>query len=297
VQRSLRRGRGRRARAAGGRLVGAQPCQNAPAPSFAALLLPFGARPEAPRALISSESQGSLQQALPAAAADPCASVAPLVAAGSAAARPTAPAFEYAPAAAGATLLEVPVGLDVLAFAPAAAPAASLGPSHLGPALCAQLAAAQSALAARAVAGQPLAPLRARHFQPPGWGLPLTLVYPRAEADADASEAALLPTRQALHALLGLPPDVPMLRVANALTWGEGGGSGGDGGARSAARLKDVHQGLAPPGGCRAGLGGPGRTPKDTPAPARPLQGRRRMQGAAPPAPPRAGRAPGARPL
>jgi hypothetical protein len=189
-----------------------------------------------------------VQDALAAAAdaSDPCASVAPLApAAAAGGGRPVAPAFEYTPAAAGTTLIEVPVALDVLVLAPAGAPAVALGPLHAAPALRAQLAAAAAALGARAAAGQPLVPLRARHFRPPGWAAPLTVVYPQAEADADASEAALLPARQALHALLGLPGDVPMLRAANALAWG---GGGSDAGSRGGGRLRDVHQGLAAPG-------------------------------------------------
>jgi hypothetical protein len=100
--------------------------------------------------------------------------------------------------------------------------------------------------------GDGLVAVRAHHFRPPGWALPFTACYPRVAADAGAAEDALLPRSQALHALLGLPGDVPMLRFANAFKWGAG-AEGGDGeGTGRAARLKDVHLRVAPPCGSRS---------------------------------------------
>lgn len=76
-------------------------------------------------------------------------------------------------------------------------------------------------------------------------------VYPLPSPSTEADEQALTATRLELHALLGLPPNRPLLRVANAVDFsaaaaaaaadkGRGGGSGG--------RLSDVHVGLAPSG-------------------------------------------------
>ncbi|GBF93356.1 ufm1-specific protease-like [Raphidocelis subcapitata] len=212
------------------------------------------ASPGAPRVLITPATEGSLESALSACSGGggPCASVSPLVAASSGAGRPAAPGFEFSPAEAGSTVTEVPLGLDVLALAPSSLPASALAARCLVPAIARQLAEAERQLAARLTGGGgggggALAPARALHFRPPGWALPLTAVYPRLAADGDAAEAALLPARQALHALLGLPHDVPMLRAGNALAWGGGGGGGGDEGRGGAGRLRDVHASLAAP--------------------------------------------------
>jgi hypothetical protein len=205
-----------------------------------------------------------VRAALPAAslrAADPCASLAPLTATGSARGAPAAPALEFSPAAAGSSVCEVPLGLDALVLVPdGASPAAALCSSALGPALRRQLDLMEKLLARRLQpapaggdgGGDGLVAVRAHHFRPPGWALPFTACYPRVAADAGAAEDALLPRRQALHALLGLPGDVPMLRFANAFKWGAG-AEGGDGeGTGRAARLKDVHLRVAPPCGSRS---------------------------------------------
>ncbi|GLC50821.1 hypothetical protein PLESTB_000435800 [Pleodorina starrii] len=94
-------------------------------------------------------------------------------------------------------------------------------------------------------------PVRAHHFLPPGVGHHLTVLYPALLDDPERNDDRLVAARQRLHALLGLPPNRPLLRSANALdlaaaAGGEEGGGGGGGGA--VARLRDVHVGLAAPG-------------------------------------------------
>lgn len=98
----------------------------------------------------------------------------------------------------------------------------------------------------------------------------LPQLYPLPNPSIEAEEEALLQRRQALHRLLALPPDRPLLRVANAVA-GWSGGSGSSPGATNAAaavgggsaggldaalaaggvggkqRLRDVHVGLPPP--------------------------------------------------
>ena len=227
-------------------------------------------------ALLSSAAKGSLADALAVSSggtsnggsggssssgSDPCPSATPLVSAAGAPGRPAAPAFEFAPAPGGApvAVAEVPLSLDALALLPAASPAAGAA-EQLAEALRRQLEAVEGVLAERLAKGGPqqqgqqqqqdsaLVPVRAFHFRPPGWALPLTACYPRAARDAGAAEAALLPARRALHALLGLPGDAPLLRFANALRWGGSSGSGsGAGGGGSSGRLRDVHLGLPPP--------------------------------------------------
>jgi hypothetical protein len=68
----------------------------------------------------------------------------------------------------------------------------------------------------------------------------------------EAAEAQLLPRRQQLHALLGLPDKRPVLRFANALAWSGAGEAGGEA-LPKAVRLRNVHEALTPPGGLRVG--------------------------------------------
>ncbi len=94
------------------------------------------------------------------------------------------------------------------------------------------------------------AQVRANHFQPPGLGYPLTLLYPVLVAgdDPERNDERLVPLRQRLHALLGLPPNRPLLRSANAVDPGAAAAGGEEGGSGPVARLRDVHVGLAAPG-------------------------------------------------
>ncbi len=89
-------------------------------------------------------------------------------------------------------------------------------------------------------------------------------MYPLPTPSIESVEEALLAKRAALHSLLGLPSNRPLLRVANALelspaggaggaaaagAGGPGGsGSGGGGGVGGKPRLAGVHAGLAPSG-------------------------------------------------
>ena len=93
--------------------------------------------------------------------------------------------------------------------------------------------------------------------------LPAALqLYPLPRPSIEAEEEALAQRRLALHALLGLPSNRPLLRAANAVDWSPaGGGSGASGGGAAGLaaalssggvggkpRLGDVHVGLpAPP--------------------------------------------------
>lgn len=85
-------------------------------------------------------------------------------------------------------------------------------------------------------------------------------LYPLPQRSTEPEEEALLARRQALHRLLGLPTNRPLLRVANAADWSAGGAAGAAGGLAAALaaggvggkpRLSDVHLGLpaSPVGG------------------------------------------------
>ncbi len=101
------------------------------------------------------------------------------------------------------------------------------------------------------------AQVRAYHFLPPGCGHHVTALYPSLLADTELNDLKLLPLRQRLHGLLGLPTNRPLLRPANALELaGEGDGEGGTGGSSAVARLRDVHVGVTAPG-AQGGSGPP----------------------------------------
>lgn len=135
--------------------------------------------------------------------------------------------------------------LDVLAYVPHDTPAAAAAEQHVKPALLAQL----REMRGQTVAAVAPVPLRALHFFPPGLAHHVTIVYPLPTPCIEADEAALTGRRAALHALLGLPADRPMLRVANAVQPGSAAGRQGEGGAtQQAKRLSDVHVGAAPSG-------------------------------------------------
>ncbi|KAL4446803.1 hypothetical protein ABPG77_008047 [Micractinium sp. CCAP 211/92] len=158
--------------------------------------------------------------------------------------------------------------LDVLCYVPTSMPASEAVASVVRPAVRRQLAAMQAdvadALADRSdrqVADLP--PQRALHLHPPGFVHHITVLYPLPQKSTEPEEEALLARRQALHRLLALPTDRPLLRVANAVDWSAGAAAGAAGAAGGLAaalaaggvggkpRLSDVHVGLprSPVGG------------------------------------------------
>lgn len=226
-----------------------------------------------PPVLAASGSAGSVGDALGSAAARgtaPCVSMLLLQhsgAAGGAGAAPSpAPLFEFTPRQPGMTAVSrLQLRLSVLAYAPAALPLCKLVQDVLAPALRRQLDAAATLLLQgdddAAVGCNTPAPLEARHFSLLPLGcLPLTLLCRGAAPgqSLEAAEAVQRPLRARLHTQLGLPVDRPLLRAANALSWethgvAAGGGAVGAAAVPRAARLRNVHEGLAPPGGVTHG--------------------------------------------
>eukprot|EP00887_Chlorella_sp_A99_P003427 scaffold7.g3427.t1 len=133
--------------------------------------------------------------------------------------------------------------LDVLCYAPKQQPLAEVVERLVKPAARRQLAAMAAEAEDAAAAGRGPSPLRAMHFWPPGAAHHVTVVYPLPTPASDAEEAALAGRRAALHALLGLPPNRPLLRVAHAAALDGAPDSGAGSG-----RLADVHEGLPPSG-------------------------------------------------
>ncbi|KAG2433569.1 hypothetical protein HYH02_012686 [Chlamydomonas schloesseri] len=174
----------------------------------------------------------------------------PVLATTALAAPPAGPAFAYRPlgapsAGAAAASTSATVRLDVLVYVRHGS-RVSAAVSAVTRALVAQLQAAQRVLGRQ---NAKVLPVRAYHFLPPGCGHHVTVLYPSLLADTELNDLKLLPLRQRLHALLGLPTNRPLLRPANALELaGEADGEGGAGGGSTVARLRDVHVGLAAPG-------------------------------------------------
>lgn len=207
--------------------------------------------------LVTSTSTAPLQDLVSSSGnrSDPCISLKPLqhTSSSSSSSPPPAPMFEFTPSSTKQQqqqLLSLTISLDVLCYAPSSSPLSALHTSLLVPALQQQLQAVQQELLQQAAAGQALCPVKALHFKPPVLGFPVTLCYSVPAGPQEAAESALLPRRQQLHTLLGLPNNVPMLRFANALTWGAAAAAEGPDAAVKAVRLSNVHDGLSPPGGC-----------------------------------------------
>uniref|UniRef100_A0A1D2AB68 Ufm1-specific protease n=1 Tax=Auxenochlorella protothecoides TaxID=3075 RepID=A0A1D2AB68_AUXPR len=87
------------------------------------------------------------------------------------------------------------------------------------------------------------ATIQAYHFLPPGFQHHVSLLYPLAASARKAEEAALAERRAAIHAMLGLPSDRPLLRIARAVPIEAPGAMLP---APSTRRLADVHVGIAP---------------------------------------------------
>eukprot|EP00879_Flechtneria_rotunda_P019435 GHRR01020414.1.p1 GENE.GHRR01020414.1~~GHRR01020414.1.p1 ORF type:complete len:447 (+),score=158.91 GHRR01020414.1:299-1639(+) len=211
--------------------------------------------------LISSNSKGSsqtVQQALSGnSISSPCNSLLPLQSTSNnsrngSTTTNSAPMFEFKPVQQQSQqITTIPLGLDVLCYVPATASLSEVAQFLLAPALQHQLDTMQQQLVQQAAARQPLSPIKAYHFLPPGLSFPVTICYSMLHASLETTELKLQPVRQELHQLLGLPAIVPMLRFANALTWDSAGddeSSGGTAGIPKAVRLRNVHNGLAPPG-------------------------------------------------
>lgn len=207
-------------------------------------------QPQQPAVLITTtSSSSSVQEALGGSSSSgPSISLLPLQSSSGSgdAAKPSAPMFEYTPADQQQQVTCVTAGLDVLCYAPGSMQLRDLQQSLLLPALQQQLATVQQVLQQQAAEGQALVPVRAYHFQPPGLGFPVTVCYPMLHQSLETTELKLLARRQELHRLLGLPDNVPMLRFANALDWSSNAGEAP--GVPRSLRLRNVHEGLAPPG-------------------------------------------------
>jgi hypothetical protein len=176
-----------------------------------------------PGLVVVSEATTTTLPELPLSSSSPLTTFTPLVDTCPSTTTTTAPVFEYRPPQ---QQQQQPrqttnIQLDALAVVPAATQSSSsLARSHLLPALRAQLGLARRAL----LSGGAPSTARAYHFAPPGLGFPVTMVYPMGLAcgvggasSSSLAEAALAPMRRAAHAALGLAPDRPLLRAANAL--------------------------------------------------------------------------------
>lgn len=165
----------------------------------------------------------------------------------------SAPLFECKPYQQQQQVAAVDLGLDVLCYVPLDMQAGAAVQTLLAPALQSQLLVMQQQLLQQVAEGQPLTPVKAYHFQPPALGgLPITICYPMLHESAETTELKLLGMRQQLHSLFGLPDNVPMLRISNALDWEAAWDDTQTVGR--AVRLRNVHEGLAQPGRLKSSL-------------------------------------------
>jgi hypothetical protein len=203
--------------------------------------------------LVCSSSRGTVQDAFGSnsSSSSQCVSLLPLQSSSSSSSsntdKPAAPMFEFEPCQQQQQqqISSVSLSLDVLTYAPITMQLSKLPSALLLPALQTQLATMQDLLQQQASQRQQLSPLRACHFTPPGLGFPVAVCYPLAHQSLETAELKLMPRRQQLHKLLGLPGNVPMLRFANALDWSS---SSSAVGVPRSLRLRNVHEGLPAPG-------------------------------------------------
>lgn len=105
--------------------------------------------------------------------------------------------------------------LDVLCFSSKNFPVASAISKLVVPGLIDQLMALKKAISPNLFTHHPQ--LQAYHFLPPGILHPITAVYELTYGESEMEQSE---KRRSLHSRLGLPLDRPLLRIANALTFG-----------------------------------------------------------------------------
>ncbi|KAG9446669.1 hypothetical protein H6P81_012797 [Aristolochia fimbriata] len=147
-----------------------------------------------------------------------------------------APMADYYPAAKPARMSVISFNLDVLCFASKNLPVASALSKLIVPGLIDQLNTMKKMFMPTHSIKHPV--LRPYHFAPPGLLHPTTAVYELSFGETEIKQAEV---RRSLHLRLGLPLDRPLLRLANALTFGHA----KDKTIRSSSQLlKDVHTGI-----------------------------------------------------
>ncbi|GAB2240863.1 hypothetical protein Droror1_Dr00021381 [Drosera rotundifolia] len=164
-----------------------------------------------------------------------------------------APLAEYYPALDEVRLLVVEYKLEVLCYAAKQLPLTYAVSKLIIPALTDQITTMKNAIVPSFLEQHPqtrLATLRAYHFCPPGFLLPITVIY---ELSYGETEIKQVEVRRSLHLRLGLPSDRPLLRVANALGISKGVGASKGSTRKGPYLLRDVHARI-PSSGVSGGL-------------------------------------------
>ncbi|KAJ6824772.1 putative Ufm1-specific protease isoform X1 [Iris pallida] len=145
-----------------------------------------------------------------------------------------APLAQYLPASESARLLSFSFKLDVLCYASKDLPVTTAVSKLVTPGLVDQIMSMKKAIIPKLSMQHPqLCPF---HFIPPGFLHPVTAIYDLRYGETEVAQGEF---RKSLHARLGLPMDRPLLRIANALTFGIKGSTHSN--IRSSSLLKDVH--------------------------------------------------------
>lgn len=129
--------------------------------------------------------------------------------------RSSAPTVEYFPVAEPARFAFTNFKLDVLCFSSKDFPIASAISKLVVPGLINQLMAMKKSISPGILTEYPQ--LQPYHFLPPGILHPITAVYGLRYGENEVGQCE---NRRSLHFRLGLPLDRPLLRIANALTFG-----------------------------------------------------------------------------
>lgn len=159
-----------------------------------------------------------------------------------------APLAEYYPVLDEVRLLVVEYKLEVLCYAAKQLPLTYAVSKLIIPALTDQITTMKNAIVPSFLEQHPQ--LRAYHFCPPGFLLPITVIYELSYGETEIKQVEL---RRSLHLRLGLPSDQPLLRVANALGISKGVGASKGSTKKGPYLLRDVHARI-PSSGVSGGL-------------------------------------------
>lgn len=147
-----------------------------------------------------------------------------------------APIAEYLPASEPARPVVASFKLDVLCYASEGFPVTAAISKLVVPALVDQLETMKRVILPELLSQHPqLCPY---HFLPPGILHPITAIYELRYGETEVKQSEI---RKSLHSRLGLPLDRPLLRVANALSFGSKGIIGGNSTWNGCPLLRDVH--------------------------------------------------------
>ncbi|TKW28366.1 hypothetical protein SEVIR_3G313800v4 [Setaria viridis] len=157
------------------------------------------------------------------------------------------PVVEYFPAPAPASLRVINLKLDILCYSSIDFPVAVAVSELVIPGLADQMSVMKKIIASEIAKQAQLCPY---HFIPSGLHIPVTAIYDTRYGEIEEKQSEL---RKELHVRLGLPLDRPLLRISNALTFGDMGKRVKKTSRNGSSLPRDVHREI-PSSGVSGGI-------------------------------------------